>query len=287
MLVLEKSRSYKSFKKEMGQQNHLYITLLVSLTYLDKLKNPECPPELHTSWKPQDIKTSIMRSRQYASKSALNWCVDQLEVYMDKCNSDAMYPNEVKKMYDGTDRSVYRKFQVLYKQYGQSNVDLQVYSGIVALGIQWRNRMVHSTADNILDEDFCNILRQHVDFIKQNFCDLDVEKMLNNFENSNAPSLKEATSIIHATHKFVESIDHALLNIIDLREYAKYLLKKHMDVHKSWYAKITRQVSFRKLGMIKSLLVNSGFTENAESGLTDADLESLCNQVLQDIVKRQ
>ena len=46
-------------------------------------------------------------------------------------------------------------------------------------------------------------------------------------------------------------------------------------------------MSFRKLGMIKSLLVNSGFTENAESGLTDADLESLCNQVLQDIVKRQ
>lgn len=279
MLNLKNSCSYKAFKRDMGQQNHLYITLLMGISCLESTDAHQYSQKLHTLWNPKNLDASIARSRQYASKSALSWCVNLLEVYMNNCNIDGMYSPNLKKKYDGTERSVYKKFLLLYEELSQKK-DFQRYASLVALGIQWRNRMIHSMADNELDNQFVTLLIENKEFINTNFCGLDIDATLRSFKNSDAPSLKETTSIVRATHKLVEQMDNFLLENLDIKNYAKKTIDDYLRQNPSRIAKVTRQNPIRKLSVIKQVLLNKGFCIDVKHGLTDADLEKLLDEVL-------
>lgn len=285
------SPALKLFKKEAGQVNHMLITIYVGLDGI--IPNNLSPnPNLHTTWNPKSKSASVERSRLFSRKAVMVWLVDCLDMYFRLINRLPMLflPEEIKRCIDGEDvsRSIYKRVTIINAHYKVATVN----SAFVDLLICWRNRATHYQADNNISEVNRKILMMNKEFVKTDFCGLDVCEMLESFDRGEVPSFKEVTSLVRASINYVYEIDRILLTDLDLVSYADRTLMFYLR-EKSGSSKgdpnprvdniFSKDVSSRKR-MLQQILMQNGFTASISPNKVDDFCETVSKLNYQKIV---
>ncbi len=76
---IQKYGAFSKLKKEIGNNNHFIITAIVGLDKIDEsdVGNVKLAP-----WNPQDVKVSVVRSREFVIKAGLVWSITCLDVFL-------------------------------------------------------------------------------------------------------------------------------------------------------------------------------------------------------------
>lgn len=255
----------KIFKKEIGQANHFLITLLVGL---DGIKDGkvELKTEFRTSWNPKDKKVSAQRSRNFAKKSTLAWIVDNIDMYLIKCNEQPKLIQDdlLIQKFDKCGRSVYNKYKAICEYY---NID-GIEKAFVDLIICWRNRLVHYKAENEIMDASRTVLIEKKEYINKNYSGLDTELMLFKFDTSKEPSFKEVASMIRASIAYICILDDILLEKLDGVKYADKVIYYYIkeDKIKRFNNIFSKDVQTKER-TIRNILRNSGFNEAIDQKL--------------------
>lgn len=218
-----KSWAFSKFKAETGQANHFLITIMIGLDAVED--GAQKRKAFKTTWNPQDVTASVKRSKSYAIKSALAWTVDNLDMYLRLCNRlPRLYSDEESLEIAKTDNSVYKKFACVINNHRELTAAQFAY---VDLLICWRNNMVHFDAENQMMHQSLKYFR-HIpptDIVTNKY-HLDVDKMLDCFQQGGYPTFKEAATLISMTIHFVEKLDQILLQNIEQYRFLETMLLK-------------------------------------------------------------
>lgn len=224
-LYINSSPARKYFKLLLGNANQLIITALVGLNAVERGIISEVPEGIHAAWSPKDLKSSAQRSRRLILDMALLRAVDALDVYIKKSNRKPFLieDGEVREKIDGDGRSVLKKFTAIKESFDL--LDMAVCS-LVEIMIARRNKCAHEEADISIDPSVKTILGNDSERISKQFSGLDCQVLISRFESDEALSFKETTSLIHATHEVVQTLDGLFLGSCSPERY----LKEHV-----WY----------------------------------------------------
>ena len=82
---INRSIALKRFKNEIGQANHMLITIMVGLDGIVPYQ-VEAQEEFHTSWNPKSKEISVERSKVFVKKATMAWLVDCIDMYLRLIN---------------------------------------------------------------------------------------------------------------------------------------------------------------------------------------------------------
>ena len=227
-LYLNHSAARRRFKDLLGPANHLLITILVGLSAVERRLITECPPELHAAWNPQDPTASALRSRKMVLEMTLVRATDAFDCYVSwsRQTPSLIQQPEMQRQIDSCGRRVLQKLNVMSSMQGLN----PVLSALVEVLIVWRNRAVHSLADNEVSDKTWNTLRSNEEWIRNEFRGMELGRLFGDFERGGAPSFKEIASFIRAVQSLIQEMDAALLSQLDseqyLRDFLSNLLRK-------------------------------------------------------------
>ena len=244
----------------MGQANHFLITIMIGLDAVED--GAEKRESFNTTWNPKSRKNSVVRSKQYAIKSALAWAVDNLDMYLRLCNrGPRLYNEEEGLKIAKTKHSVYNKFDCVIHNHPELTVSKFAY---VDLLICWRNNSVHFDAENKLMPESISYFRNIPENdVVTNTYHLDICQMLNRFNRGECPTFKEAATLISMTIHFVEELDNILLHDVDQYRFLETYLLMLLDFKKKTsvfsYRNTTHEKRKKKL---KQFFVAEGISED-------------------------
>jgi len=252
---ISKSHALKDFKKMIGQTNHFLITILVALDGITNGKVKEKNSGFSTCWNPKDKNISADRSRLFATKATLAWCVDALDAYFMMTNRSPklIQDPELEREMTKAGQSVYCRMLAFTTSLQDPPAEVE----LVKLAITWRNRLVHHFGLNAFDGEDRRKLISNKDYFRNNYRNLDVENMLANFDKGMkaVPTFKEVTSIIAGTIRFVTTIDAILISTLDYKIYGQQVIAAYIgsDNRKERIDSIwskTNELKIRKLNNI-------------------------------------
>lgn len=178
---------------------------------------------------------------------------------------------ELQNAIDESRQSVLKKFIAFTTHHSSSN---SILNALTEVTIAWRNRSVHSLADNEVQESKWELLHKNANWIAQEFRGLDVERLMKDFTDKNPPTFKETASLIHSVQETVESLERAQFEKLDREEYLKQLVCSGLEVNvtavtddkrqhqrKALIGKIWGQDLPKKTTRILSFFKNLGLTE--------------------------
>ena len=211
-LTLRNTSGRRVFKELTGATNHFLITILIGLDGVEK--GTVCKaPEFSTSWNAKDPSASARRSREFALSSGLAWVVDALDSYFISLRRvpSVVENASVRRAFDGAGRSVTNRLNLMLDSF----LVQRERAELSRLAIAWRNVLVHSFSD----DQFCDSARTYLTSqgpaLHAGFRGLDIAVLLNRFDRREAPSFKEALSLISALHLLVSELDERLLSQLD------------------------------------------------------------------------
>lgn len=224
---MKQTPARRRFKQHLGQANHFLITSLVALDELERGPVAEGPPGLHAAWNPKDKAASIARTRTFVLKSFLGWAVDSIDMYISLLNRKPKWlRNEpLVSSLDGAGRSVSRKTQIVGKHFA---VNL-VTRALVDVLITWRNNVFHELADNRLQQETAAVLASQGEAIRDNYRGLSANGLSEKAEQGAPLTFKETASLISAAHLFVEEVDAAVLETVDLAALCDEAVRSALD----------------------------------------------------------
>ena len=227
MYELARTHARAAFKDLLGQANHFLITLLVGLASVRDGK-ATLDAEFRTSWNPRDVKNSAERSRQFALDLALVRAVDALDTYMMQARRDpvALPSSEFASAMDGATQSVSKRLEI-FSTHLKPLAERQRL--LLKLAIDWRNRRVHSLASDTLTNSEQKDLLTHAVELAQEHRGLDVKALVTSYRSNEAPSFKDAASIISLAHKAVEHFDAQLLAGLEIESYLRGMMVRALD----------------------------------------------------------
>lgn len=271
----------KEFKKLLGQANHFLITALIGLDYIKTSeKQVQKPEEFRTSWNPQDIQTSALRSRDFIIKSTLAWAVDSLDSYLTQLNRKPKLISDISfdSAMNSAKRSVHKKSLAVANYFSVTPLS----TILIEVLITWRNNLTHYLAENELDNEKIEYLIANKETIRTKYSGLNIEDLLKKVYTSKSPTFKECASLIHVTHDFVEEIDGKILDKIDYMSLAKDIFKNYFQENKQ--IKISkvfgRSIEDRKK-IIKNILMNNGcFNDNEKEDGKNIELDKILTELL-------
>lgn len=217
MYELNRTQARWAFKDLLGQANHFLITILVGLNGV-RNGSVKLEADFRTSWNPKNVKNSADRSRVFVLDLALIRAIDALDTYMmmSARKPCALPDTEFTKKMDGTGRSVARRLDVFDNQLESLEAHQKA---ILSVAIEWRNRRVHSLANDKIDrQTLQDILAQAATFRDQ-YSGLDVKELIAHFNAGDAPTFKEAAAVIRLAHEAVAHFDEILLRQLPIESY--------------------------------------------------------------------
>lgn len=217
----------REFKRHFGQANHYLVTTLVALHHLEHSPVVTAPPELRTSWNPKDKVASVQRSRHLVLQSFIGSAVDSIDMYVSLLYR---WPNYIQdealaSALDGTNRSVLRKAIAVAEHYEVNPITL----ALVDVLITWRNNLFHELAENELRTDTAEALAKGHQSIAANYRGLDASSLALKAVRGDALTFKETASLINAAHHFVQEVDTAVLNRLDVSALCSRIVLKAMS----------------------------------------------------------
>ena len=260
-MIVEQSSALKFFKREVGQANHMLITLIVGL---DGIVAHDIEPsaDFHVSWNPKNKTASVERGKVFAKKSSLAWVVDCFDIYLRTINQKpALIQNlDLKYKIDLEDnsRSIYKRTNIICNHYEISTISYAIFDLLIC----WRNRLIHYSANNDILEGNRSILRKSTDIIAEQYCGLDIESTLESFKQGHIPTFKEVASLMKSTIELAYEIDNKLIEDLDLIVFADQLLVKYFkDNSESRLNHIFSKSQQTKQKSLKQILIQNGFCD--------------------------
>jgi hypothetical protein len=222
-LFLNESAARRHFKDILGNANHLIITILVGLYAVEQRLISECPAELRTAWNPKDPAASANRSRVMMLQMSLVRATDALDMYFSLAHRKPalIQDTTLRQKMDACGHSVFAKFAVMRDACLSDN---PVIAALVEVMIAWRNRQVHSLADNEVSPKAWEILQINSEWVKNEFRGMHVDRLFSDFGKEAPPSFKEIASFIRATQEAVRLVDSHLLTNLEPQSYLKQLI---------------------------------------------------------------
>ena len=231
MYELKRTHARAAFKDLLGQANHFLITLLVGLGAVSD-GTAKLDEEFRTSWNPRDAKKSAERSRQFALDLALVRAVDALDIYMMQARREptALPSPQFASAMDETRQSVSKRLETFSTFLNPLAVQQRLF---LKLAIDWRNRRVHSLAADTLTKAEQNELLTHSAKLKEEHRGLDVKELIARYRVNEAPSFKDAASVIGLTQTAVEHFDGQLLAGLEIESYLRGLMVRALNPPRS------------------------------------------------------
>jgi hypothetical protein len=227
MYELKRTHARAAFKDLLGQANHFLITLLVGLGAVSD-GTAKLDEEFRTSWNPRDVKKSAERSRQFALDLALVRAIDALDTYMMQARRDpTALPNpEFASAMDGTGQKVSKRLET-FSTFLNPLADRQQL--FLKIAIDWRNRRVHSLAAETPTKDEQKTLLTYSAELKEEHRGLDMKELVARYRANEAPSFKDAASVINLAQTAVEHFDGQLLAGLQIENYLRGLMIRALD----------------------------------------------------------
>jgi hypothetical protein len=119
---------------------------------------------------------------------------------------------------NGTGRSVAKRLAVFNEQLAPLG---KSHSAALELAIEWRNRRVHSLADDPVERAKIEVLRADARRFEEGYGGLNVIDFVAHFQAGDPPTFKEAASIIRLCHEAVAHFDRFLLSSMPIERYLK------------------------------------------------------------------
>jgi hypothetical protein len=231
MYELKRTHARAAFKDLLGQANHFLITLLVGLGAV-RDGTATLDEEFRTSWNPRDVKKSAERSRQFALDLALVRAIDALDTYMMQArrHPTSLPSSQFASAMDGAGQSVSKRLETFSVFLAPLAVRQQLF---LKLAIDWRNRRVHSLANDTLTGEEQKELLSHSEKLNEDHRGLDVKMLVARYRANEAPSFKDAASVINVTHTAVENFDKQLLAGLEIESYLRGLIVRALDPPRS------------------------------------------------------
>jgi hypothetical protein len=231
MYELKRTHARAVFKDLLGQANHFLITLLVGLGAVSD-STAKLDEEFRTSWNPRDVKKSAERSRQFALDLALVRAIDALDTYMMQArrHPTALPSDEFASAMDGTGQKVSKRLETFSAFLNPLAIRQQLF---LKLAIDWRNRRVHSLAVDTLTNNEQKELLIHSLKLKEEHRGLDMRELVARYRANEAPSFKDAASVISLTQTAVEHFDGQLLAGLEIENYLRGLMVRALNPPRS------------------------------------------------------
>lgn len=266
---INRSIALKCFKNEIGQANHMLITIMVGLDGIVPYQ-VEAQEKFHTSWNPKSKKKSVERSKVFAKKATMAWLVDCIDMYLRLINQSPLLieSKQLKQSIDSKEnsRSVYKRINIICSYYNIQSIDY----ALVDLLICWRNRLTHFQAENDIMTNNRKILQNNVENIKEKHCGLDANQTLESFDNCAFPTFKEITSFVRASINLISEFDKCLLNDINLVTYADRIIVKYLNDKKEYRLNnIFSKDSQTAEKSLRQILFQNGFIAQNPNGVDE------------------
>lgn len=268
--TLRKTPARRAFKSLLGQANHLLITQLVGLAAVEA-GDAHCPPDLATSWNPQDVRRSAERSREFAIRGTLVATCDALDTYLRLLNRKPKVLNDPGLIVSFDDKG---RRLLATRMVETSNLTSDLPGSpalaLVRFAVAWRNRVVHYLDEDALDGALRAELAGHADEIRTAYQGVIVEEMLDRFERTghrSVPTFKETTAFVRSAHQSVEVVDEELLRRLDglnhLHSALELFFKGRDDrIVKTWGKELAN-----RRRRVRQLLLESGYSPAAPDDL--------------------
>jgi hypothetical protein len=227
MYELKRTHARAAFKDLLGQANHFLITLLVGLGAVSD-ETAKLDEEFRTSWNPRDVKKSAERSRQFALDLALVRAIDALDTYMMQArrHPTALPSPQFASAMDGAGQKVSKRLETFSTFLEPLAARQQLF---LKLAIDWRNRRVHSLANDTLTGEEQRELLSYSGKLNEDHRGLDVKMLIARYRANEAPSFKDAASVIKLTQTAVEHFDGQLLASLEIENYLRGLMIRALD----------------------------------------------------------
>jgi hypothetical protein len=264
----------RHFKDLAGNVNHFLITILVGLDAVRQGK-AELSPAFSTSWAPHNPARSADRSAEFAIKALLAWLTDALDAYTRVLNRKPflIQDPEARQSLDAIGLRVGARVAWLADHTEARGSEAYALS---VAGIVWRNRLVHTDADNEVPSPIEDLLKGSTASITSQYRGLDVNRMLEALVAGRSPRFKEATSLAKAAHDFVEQADRAVLKGIDLDIYFEEALGRYIaEDPATRVTNVWGKDPERRLKSIRQIAFQAGLTpEPGAPELADTVIEA-------------
>ena len=320
--TISKFYSFSDFKQKVGSNNHLLITCLIGIhkvndedRKLEKVNHPY-------SWNPKDISVSIYRSDELVRKACLVWTVDCLDSLMTDFINDFYGDNQAEfdglirqnKFYDtqriytfdDIRKSVSLKFLVISALLkGEKSLnsfrekhDLRVSNDgqkyfpkielIVAacdFSIQWRNNLVHSSANNDVLSDSERVLKKYKKILESDiYCSLECERLKKDFSEKITPSFKEIAFMIRSLIDFGFCLNAYWIEKVNQGNILTRVLNKLFKDKKfySCWNRIKGQCTERKKKYLITTLKQHGIHLKDTEARQTSDLDKILEEFVSD-----
>jgi hypothetical protein len=229
-LVMRSTRAQRRFKRLAGNVNHFLITIMVGLDAVRDGK-AQLPPAYSTSWAPHNVIRSADRSGEFANKALVAWLIDALDAYARELNRKPFLLQDegTRRELDSLPSSVQARVDWIGQHFDLAD---EVAYGLSVVAITWRNRMVHSDAENEVPREIGELLEANVESIRDQYQGLEVRRALDSLERGRTPSLKEVTALVRAAHAFVGEADERIREQLDLELYFEEALQRYVGEDK-------------------------------------------------------
>jgi hypothetical protein len=156
------------------------------------------------------------------------------------------------------------------------------YVSAVHFLISWRNRHVHGRSTDKVSKDILSSLRDASSLFYEGHAHLDVDRMINNYESGNLPTLKEISSLISVSHRVIASIDDAIVRRADPYSVFKHALQTGFSLEASPDARIKEYWGLtveQREWKLAAMVCRFGFREVKESDPTERPLTVFQSQL--------
>lgn len=163
-----------------------------------------------------------------------------------------------------------------------ANGVLPQYIDAIQVLISWRNRHVHGRSAGRASDAILSGIRKNAAYFYENHAHLDVDRMIDNYDENGSPTLKEASSLISVLHRVIAAADEAIVRQANARETFVEALKTSFDelddpqqrVKEYWGKDVVRRQS-----KLIAMAGRYGFREVAEGDPSDVPLHLSADDV--------
>jgi hypothetical protein len=256
---MKSSRAQRRFKRLAGHVNHFLITILVGLDAV-RAGTAQLSPTYSTSWAPHDVVRSADRSGEFAIKALVAWLVDALDAYVRELNRKPflLQDKEARGELDSLS-SVHARVKWLAQHL---ELDQSPAYGLCVVGIIWRNRLVHSDAENEVPGEITALLEANVEVIRNGYQGLEVRRALESLDKGHTPTLKEVTTLVRAAHNFIGESDERIRKRLKLDTYFKETLEKYVSEDRAArLANVWGKDEKTRLKSLRQIAMQAGLSE--------------------------
>ncbi|EIJ39293.1 hypothetical protein [Galbibacter orientalis] len=213
----------KRLIREIGESVHSMNTIAVGLSKLND-NNCDIPNGLEISWKPNDIETSKIKSRNYAERAAMIYSVESFFDYLETISENPFWNHPEINFKEDNKKAI--KVYNFLNQIPSIRDEVKI---LAEFACHWRNKIVHSSASKAkLSNDKIGRLRQLGDYINENYYHFDINVAFDNYDSKRI-TLKDSSTLITILIKAARQIDEFFFNEFSFESSIKRIKEKLKD----------------------------------------------------------